>query len=38
MIPWVCLAVAAAGGAVAVWTQRRRREVWPDMGQVFDVL
>jgi hypothetical protein len=36
MVPWVCLAIAAVGLAVAAWTRRYRREVWADMGRIFD--
>jgi amino acid transporter len=36
MIPWVCLAVVVAGLALAAWTHRARREVWADMGRIFD--
>src|SRR5690606_2458483 len=34
MVPWVCLAGAAAGLAVAAWTRRYRRDVWADMGRI----
>lgn len=36
MVPWVCLAVALAGVAVAAWLRRRRPADWHDMGRVFD--
>ncbi|GAA0900944.1 APC family permease [Pseudonocardia zijingensis] len=36
MVPWVCLVIAAAGLALAAWTHRCRREVWADMGRIFD--
>ncbi|TWF81247.1 amino acid/polyamine/organocation transporter (APC superfamily) [Pseudonocardia hierapolitana] len=36
MVPWVCLAIAAAGLALAAWTRRYRRDVWADMGRIFD--
>lgn len=36
IVPWVCLAVAAAGIALAAWTRRYRRPVWADMGRIFD--
>jgi amino acid transporter len=36
MVPWVCLGIAAAGLALAAWTHRRRRDVWADMGRIFD--
>ncbi len=28
MVPWVCLAVAGAGAALAAWTRRYRQPVW----------
>jgi amino acid transporter len=36
MVPWVCLAVAAAGLLVAAWTRAYRTPVWADMGRIFD--
>jgi hypothetical protein len=36
MIPWVCLAIVVAGLALAAWTHRYRREVWAEMGRIFD--
>jgi amino acid transporter len=36
MVPWVCLAVAVTGIAVAAWLRRRRPAEWHDMGRVFD--
>lgn len=38
MIPWVCLAVAVVGLALAAWTRRYRRPVWSEMGRIFDEL
>jgi hypothetical protein len=35
-VPWVCLAIAAVGLAVAAWTRRFRQPVWADMGRIFD--
>ncbi|MGQ0576356.1 MAG: APC family permease, partial [Pseudonocardia sp.] len=35
-VPWVCVAIAGAGLAVAAWTRRFRRPVWADMGRIFD--
>jgi amino acid transporter len=36
MVPWVCLGIAAAGLALAAWTRRHRRDIWADMGRIFD--
>jgi amino acid transporter len=36
MVPWVCLGIAVAGLALAAWTRRYRRDVWADMGRIFD--
>jgi amino acid transporter len=36
MVPWVCLGIAAAGLALAAWTRSYRRDVWADMGRIFD--
>jgi amino acid transporter len=36
MVPWVCLAIALVGLALAAWIRRVRRAVWADMGQIFD--
>lgn len=36
MVPWVCLAIAVVGLALAAWIRRLRSAVWADMGQIFD--
>jgi amino acid transporter len=36
IVPWVCVAVAAAGLLVATWTRAYRTSVWADMGRIFD--
>jgi hypothetical protein len=36
IVPWVCLAIAVAGLALAAWTRRSRPGVWADMGRIFD--
>ncbi|TQM45271.1 APC family permease [Pseudonocardia cypriaca] len=36
MVPWVCLGIAVAGLALAAWTRTSRRDVWADMGRIFD--
>jgi amino acid transporter len=36
MVPWVCLGIAVAGLALSAWTRRYRRDVWADMGRIFD--
>ncbi|MGD9528417.1 APC family permease [Pseudonocardia sp.] len=36
VVPWVCLAIAGCGLAVAAWTRRFRQPIWDDMGRIFD--
>ncbi|WP_232665193.1 APC family permease [Pseudonocardia sp. TRM90224] len=36
IVPWICLVVAVVGLLVAAWTRSARRQVWADMGRIFD--
>lgn len=38
IIPWVLIAILAAGWALATWTKHARVQAWSDMGRVFDEL